>query len=257
MANMDRVPIMDEVVLLGIRTLQREVSHGKTVRASDLKMDLGKEAFSKLVLECLLLLSPEEIGDMWVGIPRRHIDASTRVAASSDRDVSPDRHATRAATPKKGLAGLSALASATPCKAGVGPPPGDRTSEEFATWATARIQADVDGLSLDSLEVKSTNRFPCKVKPGCFEDSSSFGRDEPHLPAHLADVNFGSPPAKSLKRLCDALNLDVRGKDTQVPEVLARLRGPGMYSFSLWHGFMLAGVVAILVPGPRQAENGG
>ena len=43
----------------------------KTVRASDLKMDLGKEAFSKLVLECLLLLSPEEFGDIWVSIPRQ------------------------------------------------------------------------------------------------------------------------------------------------------------------------------------------
>ena len=68
-----------------------------------------------------------------------------------------------------------------------------------------------------------------------FEDSSSVGRDEPHLPAHLrkfksliGDVSLGSSPAKSLKRLCDALNLDVRGKDAQVPEVLARLRATDM-----------------------------
>ena len=35
------------------------------------------------------------------------------------------------------------------------------------------------------------------------------------------------------------------------------VRGPGTHSFSLWRGFMLACVVAVLVPGPRQKENGG
>ena len=53
------------------RSPRRVKSSVKTVRASDLKMDLGKEAFSKLVLECLLLLSPEEFGDIWVSIPRQ------------------------------------------------------------------------------------------------------------------------------------------------------------------------------------------
>ena len=53
------------------RSPRRVKSSVKTVRASDLKMDLGKEAFSKLVLECLLLLSPGEFGDIWVGIPRQ------------------------------------------------------------------------------------------------------------------------------------------------------------------------------------------
>ena len=309
---------------------------------------MGKDEFNKLVLECLLLLSPEDFADIWVGIPRelravawrpppgiivdidslkgvdriqmcsklnalrrerciqlasprqqshfedenwtitpmsrlccsrfwecfrllpltttneskwkatvkylskcpekadssdtsRHIDASTRASESLGEAVAPDRvPGPKLATPKKGLAGLSALADATPLKAGLDAPPADRNSEEFATWVSARIQADVDGLSLDSLEVKHANRFPCKLKPSAalktlppldvmspiYQHTFQFYLRK--FKALLTDVSLGSAPAKSLKRLCDALNLEVRGKDSQVPEVLARLRATDM-----------------------------
>ena len=118
----------------------------------------------------------------------RHIDASTRVADPGNRDVSPDRQAARtsAQTPKKGLAGLSALASATPCKAGV--------------LALPRVIATVKNLQLGSLPGfklmwkvclwilwRSRIRTALQIEAQCaFEDSSSVGRDEPHLPAHLS-----------------------------------------------------------------------
>ncbi|CAK9000907.1 unnamed protein product, partial [Durusdinium trenchii] len=171
----------------------------------------------------------------------RHIDASTRASDSLGEAVAPDRvPGPKLATPKKGLAGLSALADATPLKAGLDAPPADRNSEEFATWVSARIQADVDGLSLDSLEVKHANRFPCKLKPSAalktlppldvmspiYQHTFQFYLRK--FKALLTDVSLGSAPAKSLKRLCDALNLEVRGKDSQVSEVLARLRATDM-----------------------------
>ena len=174
----------------------------------------------------------------------RHIGASTRAADPDEAVTSPKRteylQEGTHGTPKKGLAGLSALATATPIKTGGAPPPADRTSEEFATWVTTRIQADVEGLSLDSLEVKTTNRFPCKLKPSAalknlppldvmnpiYQHTFQFYLRK--FKSLLADVSLGSPPAKSLKKLCDALNLDVRGKDAQLPEVLARLRAIDM-----------------------------
>ncbi|CAJ1435830.1 unnamed protein product, partial [Effrenium voratum] len=182
---------------------------------------------------------PESHGDV-----SRHMDLSTRpsdpsastpslptTAAQHDR---PDR----AATPKKGFAALSALARASPAKPVVsGPPaPSDQNSEEFAGWVADRITADAEGLTLDSVEVKQSNRFPCKLKPSAaLKTLPPLGVMSPvyqqafqfylrKFQGLLADVSLSSAPAKSLKRLCDALNLDVKGKDAQVPEILARLR---------------------------------
>ena len=93
---------------------------------------------------------------------------------------------------------------------------------------------------MDSLEVKNTNRFPCKLKPSAalktlppldvmspiYQHTFQFYLRK--FKSLIGDVSLRSSPAKSLKRLCDALNLDVRGKDAQVPEVLARLRATDM-----------------------------
>ncbi|CAJ1339532.1 unnamed protein product, partial [Effrenium voratum] len=191
---------------------------------------------------------PESHGDV-----SRHMDLSTRpsdpsastpslptTAAQHDR---PDR----AATPKKGFPALSALARASPAKPVVsGPPaPSDQNSEEFAGWVADRITADAEGLTLDSVEVKQSNRFPCKLKPSAaLKTLPPLGVMSPvyqqafqfylrKFQGLLADVSLSSAPAKSLKRLCDALNLDVKGKDAQVPEILARLRATDMAALCL------------------------
>jgi hypothetical protein len=110
------------------------------------------------------------------------------------------------------LAGLSALASATPCKAGVGHPRVIATVKNLQLGSLpARIQADVEGLSMDSLEVKNTNRFPCKLKPSAalkalppldvmspiYQHTFQFYLRK--FKSLIGDVSLGSSPAKSLK----------------------------------------------------------